>query len=130
MAAFLCRRLFDGIPLWLITATRDVNINREQSSEPYIGAKDAADFLVKQELLPVTNYLPDVERIKQNGVRVYMAVGKWGLEKKAWYVEVAQILAEKLGCELVTFPGHHASFLDMPKEWAATLRSILHKAAE
>jgi hypothetical protein len=29
---------------------------------------------------------------------------------------------------LVTFPGHHGSYMDMPEEWAATLRSILHKA--
>jgi hypothetical protein len=65
--------------------------------------------------------------IKKNGVRVFMAAGKWGLDKKKWYAVVAQILAEKLGCELVTFPGHHGSYMDMPDEWAATLRSVLHK---
>jgi pimeloyl-ACP methyl ester carboxylesterase len=124
-------RFFLGVKLpvgQMIKATREVNIHREKSSEPYIGAKDAADFLVKQELLPVTNYLPDVEKIKQNEVRVFIAVSKWGLDKKTWYAEVAQILAEQLGCELVTFPGHHGSFLDMPDVFAATLRSVLHKA--
>ncbi len=50
------------------------------------------------------------------------------LDKKRWYVETAQILAEKLGCEMVTFPGHHGSYMDMPDEWAATLRRLLHKA--
>ena len=85
------------------------------------------NVLVKQELLPVTNYLPDVERIKQNGVRVFIAVGKWGLDRKAWYVQAAQILAKQLGCELVTFPGHHGSFMDMPVEWAAALRGILKR---
>ena len=114
----------------LIKATRDVNIHREQSSERYISSKDAADFLVKQELLPVTNYLPDVELIKQNGVRVFMAVGTWALERKTWYAKAAHMLAEQLRCELVTFPGHHGSFMDMPVEWAATLRSVLHKAEE
>ncbi len=114
----------------LIKATRDVNIHREQSSERYISSKDAAAFLVKQELLPVTNYLPDVELIKQNGVRVFIAVGTWALERKTWYAQAAHILAEQLGCELVTFPGHHGSFMDMPEEWAATLRSVLHKAEE
>ncbi len=111
----------------LIKATRDVNIHREQSSEPYISSKIAAEVLTKLELLPVTNYLPDVERIKQNGVRVSMAVGQWALEKKTWYAQAAQILAEQLGCELVTFPGHHGSFMDMPDEFAATLRRLLHK---
>ncbi len=114
----------------LIKATRNVNIHREQSSERYISSKDATDFLVKQELLPVTNYLPDVERIKKNEVRVFMAVGTWALSRKTWYAQAAQMLAEQLGCELVTFPGHHGSFMDMPEEWAATLRSVLHKAEE
>ncbi len=101
---------------------------RKQSDQRRISSKDGVAFLVKQELLPVTNYLPDVEGIKQNGVRVFMAVGQWGLVKKKWYVEVAQILAKKLDCELVTFPGHHGSYEDMPDEFAATLRSILHQA--
>jgi hypothetical protein len=83
---------------------------------------------VKWELLPVTNYLPDVERIKQNGVKVFMAVGEWALSRKTWNAQVVQILAEQLGCELVTFPGHHGSYEDMPQEWAATLRKVLHKA--
>lgn len=101
---------------------------RVPDGERRVSPKNAADVLAKQELLPITNYLPDVERIKQNGVRVFMAVGRWGMERKAWYVETAQILAEQLGCELVTFPGHHGSYMDMPVEWATTLRGILKKA--
>ncbi len=112
----------------MIKATKDVNIHMKQSSERYISAKDATEILVKHELLPVTNYLPDVERIKQNRVKVIMGVSEWARGRKTWYAQAAQILAEKLGCELVTFPGHHASFLDMPDEFAATLRSVLHKA--
>ena len=112
----------------LIKATGDVNIHRKQSSESYIRSRDASEILVKQELLPVTNYLPDVELIKKNGVKVFMAIGTWALERKTWYAQADQILAEQLGCELVTFPGHHGSFMDMPVEWAATLRGVLHKA--
>ncbi len=112
----------------LIKATSDVNNHRKQSSERYISSKDAVDFLVKQELLPVTNYLPDVEMIKKNGVKVFMAIGIWSLERRTWYAQANQILAKQLGCELVTFPGHHGSFMDIPVEWAAMLRSVLHKA--
>lgn len=101
---------------------------RAQSGEHRLSNKVAADVLVKLELLPVTNYLPDVELIKQNGVKVFIAVGEWALSRKTWYVQAAHILAEQLGCELVTFPGHHGSYMDMPEEWAATLRSVLHKA--
>jgi len=102
----------------------------EHSIEPHISPKVAVEVLTKLELLPVTNYLPDVERIKQNGVRVFIAVGKWGLDKKAWYVEAARILAEQLGCELITLPGHHGSFMDMPEEWASAFRGVLYKAAD
>ena len=84
--------------------------------------------LVKLELLPVANYLPDVERIKHNRVRVFIAVGQWALNKKTWYARADQILADQLGCERVTFPGHHGSFMDTPEQWAAALRSVLHKA--
>ncbi len=109
-------------------ATEYTKGRREQSGEHRLSNKVAADVLVKLELLPVTNYLPDVELIKKNGVRVFMAVGTWALEKKTWYAQAAHMLAEQLGCELVTFPGHHGSYMDMPEEWAATLRSVLHKA--
>ena len=112
----------------LIKATGPSNAHRKESRQPYLSDRIAEEVLVKLELLPVTNYLPDVEQIKHHGVKVYLAVGEWGLKRKAWYVRAAQILAEQLGCELVTFPGHHGSFMDMPDEWAATLRSVLHKA--
>lgn len=101
---------------------------RGESGEPRIGDREATHFLVKQELLPVTNYLPDVERIRQNGVRVFMAVGEWALGKRTWRAQAARILSQQLGCELVTFPGHHGSYMDMPEEWAAALRGVLNRA--
>jgi pimeloyl-ACP methyl ester carboxylesterase len=88
------------------------------------------DFFTRHELLPVTNYQPDIAQIRQNGVRVFLAAGKWSLDKNKFYARTAPILAERLGCEMVTFPGHHSSYVDMPKEWTAMLRSILHKAGE
>jgi pimeloyl-ACP methyl ester carboxylesterase len=113
--------------LQLIQARRALG-PRAQRGERWISAKDAADILAKHELLPVTNYLPDVERIKRNGVSVIMAAGAWGLARNTWYVETARILAQQLGCELATFPGHHGSFMDMPDAWAVTLRRVLHQA--
>jgi hypothetical protein len=77
----------------------------------------------------VTNYLPDVAAIKRNGVKVCMAAGNRSLDKKRFYAETARNLSERLRCELVTFPGHHGSFVDMPDQWAATLRDVLHRAA-
>ena len=38
-----------------------------------------------------------VEGIQRNGVKIFMAVGEWGLKKKACYVLTNKILAEGLG---------------------------------
>jgi pimeloyl-ACP methyl ester carboxylesterase len=110
------------------SAMKDSKSRREQSDQHRINSKDATDFLIRHELLPVTNYLPDIEKIQKNGGNIFIAVGEWSLGKKIWLALVAQILAQKLDCELVTFPGHHGTFMDMPIEFAATLRSVLHKA--
>lgn len=112
----------------LIGAAKGPNLHREQTPEPYISNKDAAEILVKHELLPVTNYLPDVDQIQRNRVKVYIAVGQWGMERNTWYARAARILAERLGGEPVVFPGHHGSFMDMPQEFAAALRDVLRKA--
>jgi pimeloyl-ACP methyl ester carboxylesterase len=85
------------------------------------------DFLVKHEMLPFTNYKPDVEVLKKNGVKVFMAAGKRTLEAGKYYGRTAPILADLLGCEMVTFPGHHLSYLDMPEAWAAALRAVLQR---
>lgn len=97
------------------------------SSEPYMARKLLTKFFLRQELLPVTHYLPDFQSIKKNSVRVIMAAGKRSLEKKRFYAEVAKIVAEKLGCEFVEFPGHHGSFFDMPNEWSMTIRKSLQR---
>jgi hypothetical protein len=55
-----------------------------------------------------------------------MAAGKRTLDAGKYYGRTAPILADLLGCEMVTFPGHHLSYLDMPEAWAATLRGVLH----
>ena len=112
----------------MIKATEGINRHRKESSEPYLSDKVAAEVLVKLELLPITNYLPDFERIKRNGVKMFIVISQYGISRKAWYADVARILAEKLSCELVMFPGHHGSFLDQPDEFAAGLRTVLHKA--
>lgn len=101
---------------------------RVERDERRISSKDTREFFLTHELLPVTNYLPDVEMIKKSRVKVFAAVREYALNKKTWLARTALSLAEKLGCELITFPGHHGSFMDLPDEWAATLRAVLHKA--
>jgi pimeloyl-ACP methyl ester carboxylesterase len=102
-------------------------IGEEDAVEKRISTSDGAEYFAKQELLQVTNYYPDLEKLKENGVKVFLAAGKMSLDKKRFYAQTVPKLAEKIGCEMVVFPGHHGSFMDMPEEWAATLRRILHK---
>jgi pimeloyl-ACP methyl ester carboxylesterase len=85
------------------------------------------DFFIKYEMIPFSNYQPDIEAIKHNGIKMFVAAGKMTLEKKRFYGETAPILSDLLGCEMITFPGHHLSYFDMSEEWAATLRTVLHK---
>ena len=101
--------------------------NLEGFDDPDTARRNDVGFFMKHELLPVANYMPDVETIKKNGVKVIMAAGKISLDKKRFYAQTAPILTDKLGCEMVIFPGHHVSFVDMPQEWATALRSVLHK---
>jgi pimeloyl-ACP methyl ester carboxylesterase len=113
----------------MITATKEVNRHRKESTEPYVSDKQATDVLIKLELLPVTNYLPDFDAIKRGDATSFVGVSQYGLSRNAWYAEVAQILATRLDCELVTFPGHHGSFMDAPDEFSAVLRDVMHRAA-
>ena len=110
-----------------IKAARAARNARIETHERYLDQKIVTDFFSKQELLPVTNYLPDIEAIKRNKVKAYIAAGERSPQKKRFYAETAQVLAERLRCEFITFPGHHGSFVDMPDAWAATLRNVLGK---
>ncbi|HLO28863.1 MAG TPA: alpha/beta hydrolase [Anaerolineales bacterium] len=118
-----------GLPIQpMVKAARRSENHKDKILELREQPENTSDFFVKQELLPVTNYLPDIEMIKKNGVKIFMAAGKVSLEKKRFYAQTAPILARLLDCELIVFPGHHVSFVDLPDEWAATLCSVLHRA--
>jgi pimeloyl-ACP methyl ester carboxylesterase len=54
----------------MIKATAGVNRHRKESVQTYLSDKEATDVLVKLELLPVANYLPDFDEIKRNDVKM------------------------------------------------------------
>ena len=119
-----------GLPLFNRKITRAFIAamkHRKTSAEKRLKSGDVLDFFIKQELLPVTNYLPDIDRIKKNRIKIIMAMGKESLQKKRFYAETVQILAEELETESVIFPGHHVSFIDKPDEWATSLDMSLKK---
>lgn len=118
-----------GVPIRAQTRlARAERIYRAASDEDFISTEDANEFWAKHQLLPTANYLPNVERIKHNGVTMFMAAGKISLDGNRFYARTAQVLARQLECEFVTFPGHHIAYWDMPDQWAATLRDVVHSA--
>jgi pimeloyl-ACP methyl ester carboxylesterase len=95
------------------------------AAQSTISPMAATDHLIRQELLPFTNYLPDLDLIGRTGVRVAPAAGRDSLDRKRWYTTTVRVLSDRLGSELVEFPGHHGSYLDRPDEWAPVLRRVL-----
>ncbi len=94
---------------------------------PRLDVNDGIAFLARQELLPVTNYLPDTKRIRENGVPVFTGTGQWGIDHKTWYADTSRILAERFGHELVVFPGHHGAYMDETEAFVRVMRGILDK---
>ena len=99
------------------------NISKEFGK--HMGEND--EFFMKHEMLSFTNYMPDIDMVKKNGIKVVMAAGEITLAAKKYYGVTAPILAEMLDCDMVTFPGHHISYLDRPEEWSAVLRDVFHR---
>jgi hypothetical protein len=83
------------------------------------------EFFFKHEIMPFSQYLPDIERIRNNNVSMVVAVGRDSDD--AYYVQASNALAAKLGCENVEFPGHHDVSFWMPEEFANAIRSTLER---
>jgi len=129
------KRFFYGVELpvypilWATIKVRILVKQEKLENEPAkISRADAADVLLLNELLPVTGYEPDFEKAKAGGAKLYIGYGRYGLKRNAWYARAARIMAEKLSCEMVEFPGHHGSFMNRPAEWAEVVKEIAHKA--
>jgi pimeloyl-ACP methyl ester carboxylesterase len=97
----------------------------EAATRSDISPMAATDHLIRQELLPFTNYLPDLDLIGRTGVPVAPAAGRDSLDRERWYATTVRVLSDRLGSELVEFPGHHGSYLDRPDDWAPVLRGVL-----
>jgi len=121
-----------GVDMPLMATVRAIRAARKaeaESAEPRLDRRRLTDFFLRREMLAVTNFMPDLKALTAIRNKVYLAAGQKSLENKRFYAEVAPILAERIGSEMVLFPGHHASFADMPDAWAARLRDILHRVS-
>jgi pimeloyl-ACP methyl ester carboxylesterase len=107
-------------------AIRTARRAQKSSPAPYLDRRKVIDHFLCQEMLPVVNYAPDLGALKTLRERIALAAGETSLARKRFYAEVAPILARQIDCDMVVFPGHHASFIDMTDEWAALLRRTLN----
>jgi pimeloyl-ACP methyl ester carboxylesterase len=81
------------------------------------------DFFFRHEIKAFFGYLPNIESIRNHGVKMVTAAGRDSDD--AYYVQATRALAAKLGCENVEFPGHHDVSFWMPEEFANAVLSTL-----
>lgn len=88
--------------------------------------EDELEFFFKHEYMNFIHYLPDIERIRNNKVSMVVAVGR-DSGNDAYYVQASKALADKLGCAIIEFPGHHDVSFWMPEEFANAIRRTLEQ---
>ncbi len=81
------------------------------------------DFFMANEYVPFSTFVPDVDAIARNKVNVVTAAGRRSAD--APYARTARLIAERLGCPYVEFPGNHLSFFSDPEPFAEALRTTL-----
>lgn len=93
--------------------------------QPRVSAGEGIQVLVNHELLPVTNFLPDLAELRARQTSTVVAVSAMAVEKSTWLAVITRVLSDRLACRLSVAPGHHGSYEDIPDEWAAWLRTTL-----
>jgi pimeloyl-ACP methyl ester carboxylesterase len=87
--------------------------------------EDDSEFFFKHELKAFAGYLPDIESIRNNNISMVVAVGRDS--DNAYYVQASNVLAVKLGCKNIEFPGHHDVSFWMPEEFANAIRQTIEQ---
>jgi AhpD family alkylhydroperoxidase len=81
------------------------------------------DRFLRDEMRPVAEYVPDVDKLRENRTPLVIAGGEGS--RSRYYYRSAEVLATLLGVEFVEFPGHHMAYLDDPSSFITRLREIL-----
>jgi pimeloyl-ACP methyl ester carboxylesterase len=83
------------------------------------------EYMTRYEIGPFTDYQPDLESIRDNGVRIALAYGAETTHLAA--AEMSQALAARLSAECAILPGGHIAPQDNPDAFAAPLRELLNR---
>lgn len=87
------------------------------------GFHDDGEWFMSREFVPISKFTPDLDLLARVGKPMATAAGT--VSGDAYYARTARLVAERLSIPYFDFPGHHLSFLDMPDEFAASLRAAL-----
>ncbi len=88
-----------------------------------LGQGNDVPFFLGKEYRPITRFMPDLTGIRRANVPTTLLVGERSGE--AAYARTVPIISDRLGCPMVTVPGHHLAFLVQPDAFAEALRPIL-----
>jgi hypothetical protein len=86
------------------------------------------DVFMSNEYYPASTYMPDLGLLAASGRPIVIAAGHDSAD--AYYARTARVIAERLSCRYVGFPGHHLAFQTDPGPFAAQLRAVLHNEQE
>lgn len=80
-------------------------------------------FWFAHELRESITWLPDVDRLRDSGVRIVIGIGEESTGQLCDRTSTA--LADRLGLSPTRFPGDHTGFADRPEPFAAAFRAVL-----
>jgi pimeloyl-ACP methyl ester carboxylesterase len=109
---------------FMSAATRAEDEPRSPELMRRIGAN--WDRFLRDEMRPVAEYIPNVDKLRENKTPLVIAGGEGS--RSRYYYRSAEVLATRLGVEFVQFPGHHMAYLDDPPSFTTRLGQILHGA--
>ena len=81
------------------------------------------DYSIGKEYVPFGTYVPDLDAISRNQVAIVTAAGSRSGD--AYYARTARLLAQRLGCPYVEFPGNHFAYRTDTAAFASVLRKVL-----
>ena len=83
------------------------------------------EYMTRFEVRSFIDYVPDLDRIVANEVRIVLAKGAQTLDVAE--IQMTEVIAERLGAECAVFPGGHTAALDIPAAFAVRLRQLLER---
>jgi clorobiocin biosynthesis protein CloN7 len=95
----------------------------EPDPETIARMRSAADHFLAHLLRPTAFYRPEIEGLRSGSTRIVVAGGTTSKGQLAHRTAVA--LAERLGTNVVDFPGSHIGFIEYPGACARLLRAIV-----